>query len=57
MSLEEFRRQIRQLTTQQLDARIEMYEESPSRGITDEVILECYKAEMERRFLAWEAHE
>ena len=52
MSLDEFRRQIRQLTTEQLDARIEMYEESPSRGITDEVILECYKTEMERRFLA-----
>ena len=57
MSLDEFRKQIRQLTTDQLDARIEMYEESPSRGVTDEVILECYRTEMERRFLAWEAQQ
>jgi len=57
MSLNEFRQQIRQLTTQQLEAKIELYQESQSRGITDEVILECYQAEMERRFLAWEAAE
>lgn len=55
MSLDEFRKQIRQLTTKQLDAKIEMYKESPSRGITDEILLGCYEAEMERRFLAWEA--
>ena len=57
MSLDEFRQQIRKLTTAQLEDRIEMYEESPSRGVTDEVILECYKTEMERRFLAWEAQQ
>lgn len=57
MILDKFRQEIRQLTTAQLDALIEMYEESPSRGISDEVILECYKTEIERRFLAWEAHE
>ena len=57
MSLDEFKQQIRQLTTAQLEDRIEMYEESPSRGVSDEVILECYKAEMERRFLVWEAEQ
>lgn len=57
MSLNEFRQQIRQMTTKQLEDLIELYEESPSRGISDEVILECYKTEMERRFLAWEAEQ
>lgn len=57
MSLDEFRQQIRRLTTPQLESKIELYQETQSRGITDEIILECYQSEMERRILIWEAQQ
>jgi hypothetical protein len=57
MILDKFKEQLRDMSTHELEAVIAQYQESPSRGITDEVLLGCYEAEMERRFLAWEAAE
>lgn len=57
MILSEFRQQLRQLTVQELEDKIALYQDSQSRGISDEVLLSCYEAEMERRILAWEAQQ
>lgn len=47
--------QLRDLSVKELDAKIQLYRDLKTRNSRDEVLLSCYEAEMERRFLAWEA--
>ncbi len=56
-SLTEFRRQLRELPLRELEAKIDLYKDLKSMGTRDQVLLECYVSEIERRFLAWEACE
>lgn len=54
-SLTQFKMQLRDLSVKELDAKIQLYRDLKTRNSRDEVLLSCYEAEMERRFLAWEA--
>lgn len=53
-SLSHFREQLKTMPIRELDAKIELYSSLQSKGVRDEVLLNCYQAEMERRFAAWE---
>lgn len=54
-SLSHFREQLKTMPIRELDTKIELYSSLRSKDVRDEVLLNCYQAEMERRFAAWEA--
>jgi hypothetical protein len=54
-SLTQFKLALRDMPARELDAKIQLYRDLKSLNTRDQVLLSCYEAEMERRFLAWEA--
>ena len=54
-SLTQFKLTLRGLPVKELDSKIQLYRDLKTRNSRDEVLLSCYEAEMERRFMAWEA--
>lgn len=48
---------LKNIPTDELAEKIELYKELKSTGVRDEIMLSKLEQEMERRFLAWEAAE
>lgn len=57
MTIEQIKQGLKTQTTQQIQDQVELYNTLQSRSVKDEVMLSLLENEMERRFLAWEAHE
>lgn len=57
MNTEQFRQELRQLPIKELTDKIEYYTQFEPRGLNYQNMLNLYEAELERRFLAWEACE
>jgi hypothetical protein len=57
MSTAEFKQSLRQLPVKEITDKIEYYSSFEPRGINYQTMLDFYEAELERRFLAWEACE
>jgi len=53
----EFKNSLRDLSTQELTDKIDYYQSFEPRGINYQAMLNLHEAELERRFLAWEAAE
>ena len=54
---EQFKQELRSLPIKELTDKIEYYSKFEPRGINYQNMLDLYEAELERRFLAWEACE
>lgn len=54
---EQFKQELRQLPIKELTDKIEYYTKFEPRGLNYQNMLNLYEAELERRFLAWEACE
>ena len=54
---EQFKQELRQLPIKELTDKIEYYTKFEPRGVNYQTMLNLYEAELERRFLAWEACE
>ena len=57
MSTIEFKQSLRQLPTKEITEKIGYYSGFNPRGVNYQTMLDLYEAELERRFLAWEACE
>jgi hypothetical protein len=57
MSTVEFKQTLRTLPVKEITDKIEYYSGFEPRGINYQTMLDLYEAELERRFLAWEACE
>jgi len=57
MTNTEFKASLRQLPLKEIEAKIEYYQSFEPRGVNYQNMLNAYEAEIERRFLAWEAAE
>jgi len=57
VSLEQIKKDLRSMSTRDLDRQIDLYRDLKSRGVGDEIMLSLYEGEMEHRFLAWEVTE
>ena len=53
----EFKQSLKTLPIKELTDKIEYYSKFEPRGINYQNMLNLYEAELERRFLAWEACE
>jgi hypothetical protein len=56
-SLAHFREQLKTLPVKEVTDKIDYYTSFEPRGINYQAMLDLYEAELERRFLAWEACE
>jgi len=54
---EQFKQELRSLPIKELTDKIEYYSKFEPRGLNYQNMLNLYEAELERRFLAWEACE
>ena len=54
---EQFKQELRSLPIKELTDKIEYYSSFEPRGVNYQSMLNQYEAELERRFLAWEACE
>ena len=54
---EQFKQELRSLPIKELTDKIEYYSKFEPRGINYQNMLDLHEAELERRFLAWEACE
>ena len=54
---EQVKQELRQLPIKELTNKIEYYSSFEPRGMNYQNMLNLYEAELERRFLAWEACE
>ena len=54
---EQFKQELRSLPIKELTDKIEYYSKFEPRGVNYQNMLNLYEAELERRFLAWEACE
>ena len=54
---EQFKQELRSLPIKELTDKIEYYSKFEPRGLNYQNMLDLYEAELERRFLAWEACE
>ena len=57
MTTVEFKQTLRELPVKEITDKIEYYSSFEPRGINYQNMLDLYEAELERRFLAWEACE
>ena len=57
MKMTEFKNSLRSLPIKELTDKIDYYTSFQPRGINYQNMLNAYEAELERRFLAWEACE
>ena len=57
MTTTEFKLSLRTLPIKELTDKIEYYTKFEPRGVNYQNMLDLYTAELERRFLAWEACE
>ena len=57
MNTTEFKNSLRSLPVKEITDKIEYYTSFSPRGINYQNLLNIYEAELERRFLAWEACE
>jgi hypothetical protein len=57
MSTVEFKQTLRALPVKEITDKIEYYSSFEPRGVNYQTMLNLYEAELERRFLAWEACE
>lgn len=57
MNTEQFKQELRSLPIKELTDKIEYYSKFEPRGLNYQNMLNMYEAELERRFLAWEACE
>jgi hypothetical protein len=57
MSTVEFKQTLRTLPVKEITDKIEYYSGFEPRGVNYQTMLDLYEAELERRFLAWEACE
>jgi hypothetical protein len=57
MTTVEFKQTLRELPVKEITDKIEYYSSFEPRGINYQTMLDLYEAELERRFLAWEACE
>lgn len=57
MSTVEFKQNLRTLPVKEITDKIEYYSGFKPCGVNYQNILDLYEAELERRFLAWEACE
>ena len=57
MSTVEFKQTLRTLPVKEITDKIEYYSGFAPRGVNYQTMLDLYEAELERRFLAWEACE
>jgi hypothetical protein len=57
MNKDEFKRSLRTLPIKEITEKIGYYSGFKPRGINYQNMLDLYEAELERRFLAWEACE
>ena len=57
MNTEQFKQELRSLPIKELTDKIEYYSKFEPRGLNYQNMLNLYEAELERRFLAWEACE
>ena len=57
MNTTEFKNSLRSLPVKEITDKIEYYTSFSPRGINYQNMLNIYEAELERRFLAWEAAE
>jgi hypothetical protein len=57
MTTVEFKQTLRELPVKEITNKIEYYSSFEPRGINYQTMLDLYEAELERRFLAWEACE
>jgi len=53
----EFKQTLRTLPVKEITDKIEYYSGFEPRGVNYQTMLDLYEAELERRFLAWEACE
>jgi hypothetical protein len=57
MTTVEFKQTLRELPVKEITNKIEYYSSFEPRGVNYQNMLDLYEAELERRFLAWEACE
>jgi len=57
MTTVEFKQTLRELPVKEITNKIEYYSSFEPRGVNYQNMLNLYEAELERRFLAWEACE
>lgn len=57
MTTVDFKQSLRSLPVKEITDKIEYYTSFEPRGINYQNMLDLYEAELERRFLAWEACE
>lgn len=57
MTTVEFKQSLRTLPIKEITDKIEYYTKFEPRGVNYQNMLSLYEAELERRFLAWEACE
>jgi hypothetical protein len=57
MTTEQFKLSLRQLPIKELTDKIDYYSKFEPRGVNYQNMLDLHQAELERRFLAWEACE
>jgi hypothetical protein len=57
MTTVEFKQSLRTLPIKEITDKIEYYTKFEPRGVNYQNMLNLYEAELERRFLAWEACE
>lgn len=54
-NLERIKQELTELSTKELEAKLDLYKDLKSRSVNDEIMITLFENEMERRFLAWEA--
>ena len=57
MTTVEFKQSLRSLPVKEITDKIDYYTSFEPRGLNYQNMLDLYEAELERRFLAWEACE